>query len=84
MYDPAELEYFMSNGGSVFGGDVRNAQENIDRSEALYKQIKAELDATVAAKTDQEPGRTSKMMYWPGTQIDKESGHIDTSKAGTK
>ena len=48
----------------------------------MFKLIKAELDATVASKSAQEPAKSSKFYYWPGTQIDKDSGHIDTAKAG--
>ena len=78
----SSLDHFLANGGSIFGSEVRAAQEDVDKSEELFKLIKAELDATVASSSAQEPAKSSTFYYWPGTQIDKKTGHIDTAKAG--
>ena len=82
MYSKPTTEHAIKNGGSIFSSAVTNAQEDFDASEAMYQMIKAELDATVASKSAEDPTKTSQMKYFPGTQVDSKSGHVDTSKAG--
>ena len=82
MYSTPVTAHFMKNGGSIFSSAVKTAQEDFDASETMFELIKAELDATVKSTTVEYPSKTSKMKYFPGTQIDSESGHVDPKRAG--